>query len=310
MRNITGFGETVFDIVFKNGQPQAAVPGGSTFNSIISLGRTAARDFSGTNVRMLACTGDDHIGDIVSSFMADNGVSTEALMRQPSTQTTVSLAFLDSSNDAVYEFYKDSSTAVADAVPELSFSREDILLFGSFFAVDPVSRHIAVEMLRRAKEAGSFIYYDINYRRNHIRRLQELLVNIEDNCRASSVVRGSIEDFECVFGISDPCEVYERYMKFLCPVLICTCGSEPTHLFTGKEHFIYPVDIVETVSTIGAGDNFNAGFIYGLIASGIDKTRLCSLNKDDWDKLISTASSFSSATCRSMWNYVDKDFRP
>lgn len=310
MRNITGFGETVFDIVFKNGQPQAAVPGGSTFNSIISLGRTAARDYPGTNVRMLACTGDDHVGDIVSSFMADNGVSTEALMRLTSTQTTVSLAFLDSSNDAVYEFYKDSSTAVADAVPELSFSREDILLFGSFFAVDPVSRHIAVEMLRRAKEAGSFIYYDINYRRNHIRRLQELLVNIEDNCRASSVVRGSIEDFECVFGISDPCEVYERYMKFLCPVLICTCGSGPTHLFTGKEHFIYPVDIVETVSTIGAGDNFNAGFIYGLIASGIDKTRLCSLNKDDWDKLISTASSFSSATCRSMWNYVDKDFRP
>lgn len=310
MRNITGFGETVFDIVFKNGQPQAAVPGGSTFNSIVSLGRTAARDFSGTNVRMLACTGDDHVGDIVSSFLADNGVNPEAIVRLPSTQTTVSLAFLDDSNDAKYEFYKDSSTLAADAVPELTFFDDDILLYGSFFAVDPLSRHIAVEMLHRANDAGAFIYYDLNYRRNHIRRLPELMGNIKDNCRASSVVRGSIEDFECIFGISDPCEVYERQMKELCPILICTCGSEPIHLFTGKEHFIYPVEVVETVSTIGAGDNFNAGFIYGLIASGIDKNSLHSLKKYEWDKLISTAASFSSATCRSMWNYVDKDFRP
>lgn len=310
MRKITGLGETVFDILFKDGQPRAAVPGGSTFNSIISLGRTAARDFPEAQVRMLACTGDDHVGDVVSSFLADNGVSTEALMRLTSCQTTVSLAFLDNSNDAVYEFYKDSSALVADTVPELEFFGEDVLLYGSFFAVDPVSRHITAEMLRKADDAGAFVYYDINYRRNHIRRLPELLENIKENCRASSVVRGSIEDFEVVFGVSDPVEAYERYMKDLCPILICTCGSEPVHLFTGKEHFVYPVEAVETVSTIGAGDNFNAGFIYGLLSLGIDKGCLSSLKKEDWDKLISTASSFSAAACRSMWNYVDKDFRP
>ena len=39
MRKAIGIGETVLDIVFRNNQPQAAVPGGSTFNSMISLGR-------------------------------------------------------------------------------------------------------------------------------------------------------------------------------------------------------------------------------------------------------------------------------
>lgn len=309
MRNITGFGETVFDIVFKNGQPQAAVPGGSTFNSIISLGRTAARDFPGTTVRMVTSTGDDHVGDVVSSFLADNGVSTEVLSRKDSCKTTVSLAFLDDSNDAVYEFYKDPSCA-ADPLPDLDFSSEDIMLFGSFYAVDPGTRHVAGELLRRADASGALIYYDINYRRNHVRQLPDLLGNIKENCRLSSVVRGSIEDFEIVFGVSDPLEVYDKYMKGLCPVLICTCGAGPIHLFTGKDHFVYPVEAVETVSTIGAGDNFNAGFIYGLLASGTGKDRLPALHKDDWDKLISTATSFSSAACRSMWNYVDKDFKP
>lgn len=36
---VIGIGETVLDILFKEDQPQKAVPGGSTFNSIVSLGR-------------------------------------------------------------------------------------------------------------------------------------------------------------------------------------------------------------------------------------------------------------------------------
>lgn len=32
-------GETIMDIIFRNGQPRAAVHGGSSFNSIVSVGR-------------------------------------------------------------------------------------------------------------------------------------------------------------------------------------------------------------------------------------------------------------------------------
>ena len=39
MRKVIGLGETVLDIIFKDDQPVAAVPGGSTFNCLISLGR-------------------------------------------------------------------------------------------------------------------------------------------------------------------------------------------------------------------------------------------------------------------------------
>ena len=39
MRKIIGIGETILDIIFRNNQPSHAVPGGSTFNTLISLGR-------------------------------------------------------------------------------------------------------------------------------------------------------------------------------------------------------------------------------------------------------------------------------
>lgn len=39
MRKVIGIGETILDIIFRNDQPSAAVPGGSVFNGIVSLGR-------------------------------------------------------------------------------------------------------------------------------------------------------------------------------------------------------------------------------------------------------------------------------
>ena len=39
MRKVIGIGETILDIIFKNDQPHTAVPGGSVFNGLVSLGR-------------------------------------------------------------------------------------------------------------------------------------------------------------------------------------------------------------------------------------------------------------------------------
>ena len=38
MRKVIGIGETVLDIIFRDDSPIAALPGGSTYNAMISLG--------------------------------------------------------------------------------------------------------------------------------------------------------------------------------------------------------------------------------------------------------------------------------
>ena len=57
MRKVIGIGETVLDIIFKDNQPVGAVPGGSVFNAMISLGRC------GVASTMLTDAGRDRIGD-------------------------------------------------------------------------------------------------------------------------------------------------------------------------------------------------------------------------------------------------------
>ena len=56
MGRIIGIGETILDILFKNGQPVKAVPGGSVYNSIISIGRM------GLDASFISEVGDDKVG--------------------------------------------------------------------------------------------------------------------------------------------------------------------------------------------------------------------------------------------------------
>ena len=71
----------------------------------------------------------------------------------------------------------------------------------------------------------------------------------------------------------------------------------------------YPVEKTNTVSTIGAGDNFNAGFVYGLLKHNITRRDIESgLTESQWDNLIATAQLFSNECCKTESNYVSKEF--
>ena len=158
---IIGIGETVLDILFKDDQPLKAVPGGSTFNSIVSLGR------AGMNCAMVTEVGGDHVGDLICNYLRENGVSSEYVCRHENVKSHISLAFLDEHNDAQYVFYKDHALLSLDGkLP--AFSKDDVVLFGSFFAINPVIRPVVGGLLRKAHEAGAWLYYDVNFRKNHI----------------------------------------------------------------------------------------------------------------------------------------------
>ncbi|MCQ2342595.1 MAG: PfkB family carbohydrate kinase [Paludibacteraceae bacterium] len=313
MRRIIGIGETVLDVVFHNDQPQAAVPGGSTFNALVSLGRTVGVQYPQVPITMITQVGDDHIGDMVMHFMQQNHIDTTHVVRHKDTQTHVSMAFLDKNNDAQYEFYKDHAHAhlEQETLDSFAFRQDDIVVFGSFFAVNPVIHAVVSSLLRRAHEAGAILYYDINFRPSHIQDLPEVMDSILENCRMSDIVRGSAEDFLYLFGTTDALTVYEQHIRPLCPNFIFTNGAEAIETFSPGIHCLFRPLRCKTVSTIGAGDNFNAGIVYSLVRDGVHKngtTKPVTIGADKWTRFVRIARRFSAAVCRSIYNYVDEDF--
>lgn len=303
MRKVIGIGETVLDIIFKQEQPIGAYPGGSAFNAIVSLGR------SGVHSTFIGEAGNDRVGRNVVSFLRDNGVDASNVNVFPESKSPVSLAFLDENNDAEYIFYKDHPHAQLDFVyPDIQ--PDDILVFGSFYAVNPVIRPQMVALLEDARSHGAIIYYDVNFRQSHKHEVMKITPNLIENLEYADFVRGSREDFEALYRLTDPNKVYNAEISFYCKRFIYTQGSDPVELRAeGGFSRSYAVPATDTVSTIGAGDNFNAGFIYGLLRHGITREQIeRGLLPEQWDLLIGSAQEFSAECCKSLFNYVSEEF--
>lgn len=300
-RKVIGIGETILDILFRDGQPQAAVPGGSVYNAMISLGRM------GVDVTFISETGNDRVGKMILDNMRANGVCTDNVNVFPDGKSPVSLAFLNEHNDAEYIFYKDYPRQRLDVtMPDIQ--ADDIVMIGSYFAVTPVLRDKVKELLDLARERGAIIYYDVNFRSTHANEAIKLMPTILENFEYADILRGSSEDFRFMFGLDDAEKVYRQKVSFYCNPFIYTDGARDVSLFTRAYANRFPVPEVETVSTIGAGDNFNAGIVYGLIQNHIRRPDIDALGKKDWDDIIACGLAFGSEACRSTANCVSLEF--
>lgn len=301
MRKVIGIGETILDIIFEGNQPSAAVPGGSVFNGIVSLGR------AGVNVSFISETGNDRVGNIILQFMRENNIPTDHVNVFPDGKSPISLAFLNEHSDAEYIFYKDYPKQRLDVLfPEIH--EDDIVIVGSYYALNPVLRDKILELLETAKEKKAIIYYDPNFRKAHAHEAIRLMPTVLENLEFADIVRGSDEDFQNLYGKSDAQKVYKEHIQFYCDRFLTTHGANGVNLHTRNftRHFDSPQ--IQPLSTIGAGDNFNAGIIYGLLKYDVRHADLPSLDQDTWGKIIRCGMDLASEVCQSYDNYVSKEF--
>ena len=208
MRKVIGIGETIFDIIFRDGQPHNAMPGGSIFNTLVSLSRV------GVPTAFIGELGDDRVGRSILDFMQENGMTTDYMDFFSEGLSPVSLAFLNAGNDATeYMFYTNRSKRRANmTLPDIS--PDDIVLFGSYYALNPATRDRVVDLLQYARKQRAIVYYDPNFRKAHAHEAIQLRATVMDNYEAADLVRGSDKDFMNLYKKTDPDEVYRDEVQF------------------------------------------------------------------------------------------------
>ncbi len=297
---IYAVGETVFDIIFKNYQPQAAKPGGSAFNAMISLGRL------GIPGEFISEVGNDRIGNYIKHFLSENGVGNEYVIMFEDGKSALSLAFLNEALDAEYDFYKDyPKQRLNKEIP--TFTESDYLLFGSFYGLNLSLRPQIKSMLSAANANNSLVYYDPNFRSTHLDDLEQLIDIIEENFSASTLIRASDEDMRNIYGVNDFEAASKKILSF-CDYFVYTANSHGIYLATPKFQLHVKVDHIEPVSTIGAGDTFNAGILYGFYKLGVTGKTISDLTEHKWKEILQTAALFSKEVCLSYDNYIPSKF--
>jgi fructokinase len=293
-------GETVLDIMFKDDQAITSKAGGAMLNTSVSLGRL------GLPVCFISEYALDQVGNMIERFLIENNVNTNYIYRYANGKSALAMAFLDKNNNAGYDFYKFYPENRLD-IPFPEITSHDIILFGSFYGIAFEIRDKIKAFLTMAREKGALIYYDPNFRKSHQHELDKLLPAIIENMALAHIVRASDEDLAIIAGIQSPENAYE-FVKQYCPNLIYTQSTQGVHVYTPSAKVVFPVKKIVPVSTIGAGDTFNAGIAYGIYKKHFNVFKIGSLTEKDWSELINLGIDFATEVCMSYDNYISKKY--
>jgi len=298
VKKVFAIGDVVLDLMFKNEIPFDSKVGGSVLNASCSLSRL------GAEVYLLSQIGVDRVGKIIKSFIIENNISIDYLLQTSNLKSNLALAFLDSKNNADYDFYKsDLDPSFVLNYPE-EINVGDIIMFGSYFSIRPDVHSHLIKFLKRAKGEGAILIYDPNFRPSYLPKLDVLLPAVIENIALADIIKGSDEDFNNIADADNMEEASIWVRNYSEALLIYTSGSKGIGAICDENRYFSSVKKIEPLSTIGAGDNVNAAIVYYLLRNELEGI---TNNKIYWKEFFEYAQNFSQDVCLSYENYISKE---
>jgi 5-dehydro-2-deoxygluconokinase len=127
------------------------------------------------------------------------------------------------------------------------------------------SRESTYRALERARESGCRVVLDVDYRAMSWRNPDEAGLAVRLALPFVDVLIGNELELTLVAGVSGLDESIRTLRQARVPMLVSKLGDKGTRVWTGDEPIFLAPYSVPVVSTIGAGDGFASGFLYGLL---------------------------------------------
>ena len=153
-----------------------------------------------------------------------------------------------------------------DSLDDLS-KRTKAVCFGSLAQRSEVSRNTINRFLDEIPEENDpLIVFDINLRQHFYDK--ETIVNSLERCNILKINDDELKIVSEMFGMGcvdfkDQCWVL--LAKYGLKMLILTCGTDGSYVFTPGSVSFMPTPKVEVADTVGAGDSFTAAFISSIL---------------------------------------------
>lgn len=211
-------------------------------------------------------SGKDVFGELVLKTLTDSGVDTTHVEADDSKKTSLSIHLSESNDRAIltYPGTVDVEGLRGRILPLLARTRH--LHIGSFYLMEKLMPDYP-EIIRCAKQAGTTISLDTNWdpQEKWNRGLEEILPYVD-------VLLPNINEVMGISGENDWNKAAELISGDV-GMLVLKKGSQGAALYEkGKAVIAQPPMKVEVIDAIGAGDSFDAGFLYGYL-NGFDRNK-------------------------------------
>lgn len=231
--------------------------GGGAVNTSLALGKL------GLDVGIFSKIGDDIFGQMIKNVLSDNNVDIKNLVRTKTNHTSTVIVGVHEDADRSFISYHGALSEYS----ENDFVLEDLfdssfLLCSDFFNLPKIDGTPMSLLLENAQKSGVTTLLDATWGVLGLRQdmLEEVLPFVD-------YFLPSVDECRLMYPNKTDEQLIEYFLSKGCKSIVLKRGSKGIIASDGDTiHKVSALKVNhEIVDTTGAGDNFNAGFLYGLV---------------------------------------------
>ncbi|MCX6081181.1 MAG: carbohydrate kinase family protein [Chloroflexi bacterium] len=282
-----------------NGSSHVLVSSGQTGYTAFALSRL------GILTSVVGSVGEDANGKQVIEDLKSYGIDTAGVITVHGGQTGISVAIVRDDGERAFVSTLGSSQDFNESMVLDQWdkpSEASIVCLVGLFNTPNLTLKSAARLLAKARQAHKLTMLDTgwdphNWQADTIAGLQEILSQ-------TTLFMPNFDEARAITGKNTPEEAALALQKFGTEIVVIKCGGEGSYCRQGDQTFFVQPRQVDVFDAVGAGDTFNAGFIFGLrhgwswqacLAFGNTTASIyISRNTNRWpwlDEVVSTAKS-------------------
>lgn len=253
-----GLGELLWDCF-----PDRRLPGGAPANVAFHAQQLGISTAVATRV------GKDQLGEELIDFLRSRGLRTEFVQLDSTHGTGTVMVWPDSKMGVGYTFLENSAWDFLEPTYELieAVREAKVICFGTLGQRRPVARNTIHQCLNSAAK-DSLIVYDVNLRPPFFAR--DWIIKSLKYATIAKLNSQEVKDLAKMLDVPPDDEAsFAKYLLNTFPRLKLVCvtrGADGCLGVTADETIELSGIPVEVRDTVGAGDAFTAGIIYGQLA--------------------------------------------
>ena len=284
MKSVFCFGEVLIDFqpIAPCAKSQTARyeqhAGGAPANVAVAVAALGGKaEFVGT-------LSTDPFSDFLLDSLRHANVATNHIQRTGAAPTALAFVTLDENGERSFSFYRSPAADLLfreSRLPAKAFAKASIFHACSNSLTEEGIAQGTLACMRRAREAGALVSFDMNLRP----ALWPTGVDPGPRIRAAlalaDVVKLSAEELAFLTAhAGSESAALDAILSETAQLVLLTNGARPIRWFARGNHGTLDTYAVETIDSTAAGDAFSGGILFALADIGIDALSLPDLISD------------------------------
>jgi sugar/nucleoside kinase (ribokinase family) len=250
--------KNIFDVESYPLERIAMTTGGDAINEAVIISRL------GHKTALLSCIGQDAPGDFIMAVCRREGIDTQSLKQDPRIDTSINVGLVTEDGERTFVTNRNGSLWKLNLndIDCSRFAQARLLSMASIFNSPLLDGNALVTLFRRAQEANLVICADMIKP-----RLNETLADIAQALSYVDYLFPNYDEACQLTGETALKAIADRFLACGVKTVVIKTGKKGCFIKTqtGDELEVAAVKGIKAIDTIGAGDNFAAGFITAVL---------------------------------------------